>query len=380
VRLRNIFALSLLIVAPISVIVSVVYLSNVKQLDVFPSQDFIDMGIWSYEDQDHARIVRYIQDSRKILLSYVIKDENGFVGIGFNMNIGRPYTDLSVYDTLSLKVSSIHASELAVTLKTFEDGITNTDDTRSFRHEGTEFLLGPTLKPITIDLSKLADPSWWIKIYSPDKKSLARSARDKTQWLLIESHSNSVVGAEDTIVVEQVTFLRSNTLLITGVILFAILYYVILICVVVIRKIRRPTTNNSVTSFHIDHVHIDMGNYKSEELGRILNLLKSDYADPELNIGSLGKETGISPSRVSHILKSSLRTTFKRLLNSIRIDEAKRLLATTDRQITEIAFAVGYNDRAYFYRIFMKFTGEAPTEFRKKRIDKMTHPNDVLNS
>ncbi len=379
-RLRNIVAIGLLIIIPIAAIVSAFTLFRGEKLDVFPSRAFVDMGIWSYDDRDRAQILRYVPDSRKIVLDYVIKEVNGFAGIGFNMNVGVPYTDLSAFDTLTLGVRSTRASELAITLKTFEEGITRLDDQRSFRHEGTEFLLGAGGKPVTIGLDSLTDPSWWMKTYSVDKNVLQRSARNKTHWLLIESHSNSVVGIEDTIVVEQVTFSRSNTLLLAGVIGFALFFYSILIAAAVLRRNKRQTAGKGITSFHVEHVHINMGNYRSEELERILNLLKSDYADPELNIGSLGKETGISPSRVSHIIKASLNTTFKQLLNSIRIDEAKRLLANTDRQVTEIAFAVGYNDRAYFYRIFMKFTGEAPKDFRKKRIDKIPQTDDGRDS
>jgi AraC-like DNA-binding protein len=58
---------------------------------------------------------------------------------------------------------------------------------------------------------------------------------------------------------------------------------------------------------------------------------------------------------------------FKQYLNIVRITEARRLLMDTDRQISEIAFAVGYNYPTTFNRIFKEVTGISPSDFRKKK-------------
>ena len=48
-----------------------------------------------------------------------------------------------------------------------------------------------------------------------------------------------------------------------------------------------------------------------------------------------------------------------------RIFNAKMLLTSTDYNISEVAFSVGYDNPLYFSRLFRKYTGQSPTEYRK---------------
>lgn len=52
-------------------------------------------------------------------------------------------------------------------------------------------------------------------------------------------------------------------------------------------------------------------------------------------------------------------------LNSIRIEQAKKLLETTDRKLYQIAKAVGYENNKYFFRVFKKAEGVTPEQYRK---------------
>lgn len=57
----------------------------------------------------------------------------------------------------------------------------------------------------------------------------------------------------------------------------------------------------------------------------------------------------------------------------IRIEEAKRLLRTTDISISDVAAEVGYDDVMQFSKIFHKHTGVSPTNFRKGSRDTVRH-------
>ncbi len=57
---------------------------------------------------------------------------------------------------------------------------------------------------------------------------------------------------------------------------------------------------------------------------------------------------------------------FSDYLNQLRIEAAMNLLKTTEMNINEISEMVGYNSQHYFSRIFKKYTGHVPTEYRKK--------------
>lgn len=46
--------------------------------------------------------------------------------------------------------------------------------------------------------------------------------------------------------------------------------------------------------------------------------------------------------------------------------EAKRLLSYSSLSVKEIAYQLGYDDPAYFNRLFTKKTGDTPSNFKKK--------------
>lgn len=48
----------------------------------------------------------------------------------------------------------------------------------------------------------------------------------------------------------------------------------------------------------------------------------------------------------------------------IRVEESKRLLSNTDYSLIDIAIAAGFENQSYFSRIFKKYTGLTPRQFR----------------
>jgi AraC-like DNA-binding protein len=46
------------------------------------------------------------------------------------------------------------------------------------------------------------------------------------------------------------------------------------------------------------------------------------------------------------------------------VEEAERLLSNTDYPIIEIAVACGYSDQSYFTKVFKKYTGLTPRQYR----------------
>ena len=77
---------------------------------------------------------------------------------------------------------------------------------------------------------------------------------------------------------------------------------------------------------------------------------------------------------VSAMSESSVLRTFKRITGyppfvfqmRLRIFAAINELTSTDRSITQIAYDTGFNDSNYFSRMFKKFTGISPKEYKEK--------------
>lgn len=63
-----------------------------------------------------------------------------------------------------------------------------------------------------------------------------------------------------------------------------------------------------------------------------------------------------------HILQQSVSC----IIGTRKLIEAKNLLVTTDKPVSEIGFELGYEEKAYFTRVFKKNSGQTPTEFREE--------------
>jgi len=78
------------------------------------------------------------------------------------------------------------------------------------------------------------------------------------------------------------------------------------------------------------------------------------------------QKLNVTTAHLNHCLKSFTGFTVTHWLQDAMITEAKKQLYYTDNDSKQIAFALGYDDHAYFARLFKKLTGYTPLAFRKK--------------
>lgn len=91
---------------------------------------------------------------------------------------------------------------------------------------------------------------------------------------------------------------------------------------------------------------------------------KNYLSPPTLSV--LAKQTGYSAPYMSLRFKEVTGIHFRDYIARVRMDEARRLLANTDKKIAEIAESVGYADVNSFYATFKKHEGVSPAAFRKQ--------------
>ncbi|URN95838.1 MAG: AraC family transcriptional regulator [Candidatus Pristimantibacillus lignocellulolyticus] len=85
----------------------------------------------------------------------------------------------------------------------------------------------------------------------------------------------------------------------------------------------------------------------------------------EITLERLATYTNFSPNYLSSLFKKEVGLTIAKYVQRERIEEAKRLLTLTDYPIADIAAWLNFNDQSYFNRVFKKWTGMAPKEYRK---------------
>lgn len=83
------------------------------------------------------------------------------------------------------------------------------------------------------------------------------------------------------------------------------------------------------------------------------------------NVADYAELLHIAPKTLTHKFKNlNLESPNQFIINRILL-EAKRLLFYTDKPVKEIAYDLGYDDPAYFNRLFTNKTGSTPTNFKK---------------
>lgn len=91
------------------------------------------------------------------------------------------------------------------------------------------------------------------------------------------------------------------------------------------------------------------------------------YKNPEITLASLAKTIGINPHHLSLVLNSQLNQKFYEYINQYRIQEAQKLLSTSQATSIQVALEVGFNNKATFHKYFKKYTQVTPSQFRKQQ-------------
>jgi len=86
----------------------------------------------------------------------------------------------------------------------------------------------------------------------------------------------------------------------------------------------------------------------------------------DLNLSSLAKQFGVENSYFSRTFRQEMGENLMLYIAGKRMEKAGELIISSDIGLTEIAFMVGYDDYAYFNRVFRKHHGKSPREYRSQ--------------
>jgi len=100
--------------------------------------------------------------------------------------------------------------------------------------------------------------------------------------------------------------------------------------------------------------------------GRALALFDRDAHRP-IGIGEVAHELSVSRDTLATAVRELTGSTPTEYLTRLRLNRSKTLLADTDLPVFRVAKDVGFPDPAYFTRVFTKYTGVAPTTFRRQQ-------------
>ena len=111
--------------------------------------------------------------------------------------------------------------------------------------------------------------------------------------------------------------------------------------------------------------HVNAVNY-SLPVRLACEYIDKNYQE-DINLNKISNYVSLSKNYFCNIFKKETGITIWDYLIRIRMEEAKRMLLETEQKTYEISERVGYDDPSYFGRLFKKYTGFTPMEFRESR-------------
>ena len=103
--------------------------------------------------------------------------------------------------------------------------------------------------------------------------------------------------------------------------------------------------------------HISFGNF--------LTILEENYRRP-LGVEFYAEKLFMSSRNLNLICQNILEQSVSEIIETRKLIEAKNMLISTEKTISEIAYELGYNENSYFSNVFKKKSGQSPSEFREE--------------
>lgn len=104
---------------------------------------------------------------------------------------------------------------------------------------------------------------------------------------------------------------------------------------------------------------------KSHQAERILGWLEEHYTEP-LRLETMSAELHLSPYHLSHLFTECTGTSISDYVTARRLQQAVKLLTSTDQSVAHIGEAIGVTNCSYFCKMFKSQLGVTPHQYRKQ--------------
>ena len=106
-----------------------------------------------------------------------------------------------------------------------------------------------------------------------------------------------------------------------------------------------------------------ISNHQSTTIHNFLRILEENYPRP-VGVDYYAEKLFMSARNLNLICKNIINQTVSEVIETRKLIEAKNQLTHSDKNISEIGFDLGFNEKAYFTNVFKRRTGQTPTGFR----------------
>jgi two-component system, response regulator YesN len=120
-------------------------------------------------------------------------------------------------------------------------------------------------------------------------------------------------------------------------------------------------------------LHEKVGCMYSQKIENMVRFIQSNFSDPSVSLTEISAAGNVSPAWAAVKFKDEVGSGVNDYLNEYRIGKACELFKSGEYMIYEVADRTGFTSSQYFSKVFRKYTGVTPNQYRlnmrkKKRI------------
>jgi len=97
---------------------------------------------------------------------------------------------------------------------------------------------------------------------------------------------------------------------------------------------------------------------------QVRELLHARFAEP-LTLTEIAHSVGVHPVYLAQMFHKYFKCTVGAYIRQLRLEFARRELATSDAPLCQIALAAGFSDQSHFTRTFKRYVGVTPAQYRE---------------
>lgn len=113
-------------------------------------------------------------------------------------------------------------------------------------------------------------------------------------------------------------------------------------------------------------VNVEVKGNNDHLMERVMKSVNENLGNPDYNVEKLTEEVGISRAQLHRKMKEITGFSTGDFIRNMRLEQAARLISEGEINITQVAFAVGFNNQAHFSTVFKKHFGMSPSDYAKE--------------
>lgn len=108
------------------------------------------------------------------------------------------------------------------------------------------------------------------------------------------------------------------------------------------------------------------GTLTSKEMTKVKDLSEyiNNYPETDLTVTELSLKIGLTPSKLQEGFKLMHGTTVNNYIRDVRVKKSEELIKTTDLNISQILYTLGFSSRSYFSKIFKEKYNCSPSTYK----------------